>query len=100
MPQMIQANELRIGNWVLINENELWEWEPDDFSDFVSIDNIYTNVSPIPLTPEILDKAPIPVCGAKGDLIADMIDDKEIEFVHQYQNACFALTGEELKIEL
>lgn len=113
---MIQANELRIGNWVYQNQR----------NDFVRIDggdiwNIQSNIitekdiKPIPLTPEILEKA-----GFKESLISkDYIYKgfmmlhktegymcspfdfmKKVTYVHELQNLYFALTGEELNIEL
>ena len=116
---MIQANELRIGNWVYENS------KPKKVH---SVSNInaknYSKISPIPLTPEILEK-----CGffkfnnawvLKSFIETDYLKwhfsiwnqhdgiytynsaefCPELTSVHQLQNLYFALTGEELKINL
>lgn len=134
---MIQANELRIGNYI----SDIWS--PNGFfkvtqlkkfsavygKDFTAL---YDNLNPIPLTEEILLKA-----GGKRfdeDKIILMLNDPSthlvlmkvgthwfpqieqtgefasegvnvvflnfIDYLHQLQNLFFALTGEEIKIEL
>lgn len=121
---MIQANELRIGNWVewvFPNRNN----QPNKFQ-FCEIESIrtslvgvlgsaygYDQIQPIPLTPEILEK-----CGfefdtitfsksylllAEGDNGFDVwvgglskVKLNPINYLHQLQNLYFALTGEEL----
>lgn len=134
---MIQANELRIGNYI----SDIWS--PNGFfkvtqlkkfsavygKDFTAL---YDNLNPIPLTEEILLKA-----GWKRfdeDKIIIMLNDPSthlvlmkvgthwfpqieqtgefasegvnvvflnfIDYIHQLQNLFFALTGEEIKIEL
>lgn len=131
---MIQANELRIGNWVDFNGekariSQLWEME----AIFKCGDSaLYSELKPIPLTGEILLKA-----GGKRfdeDKIILMLNDPSthlvlmkvgthwfpqieqtgefasegvnvvflnfIDYLHQLQNLFFALTGEEIKIEL
>jgi len=129
---MIQPTELRIGNSVFY-EGEVW------FIDSIHQDVcgvmkgergaiiLYNRMSPIPLTPEILEK-----CGfgenpqhehpafdeysllsnnrfAIGDFngeywVVDGIDqwllEHKIYYLHQLQNLYFALTGEELKVQL
>lgn len=133
----MNANELRIGNWVL-DENMPYtvcigmfgrEWEGDD---------IFKQLQPIPLTKRIMVKCgftkgecftrhdktrclmlgdkPIIGYGAEGGpgehkpekhfFVCGYMDQPfyghyvEIEYVHQLQNLYFALTGEELDIEL
>jgi hypothetical protein len=113
---MIQANELRIGNWVRIRESDTK----------VQVEAYMLNVSelsncqPIPLTPEILEK-----CGFErlthkteggykssiysyrgkysftvffddGKLSVSFWQGNEKQYLHQLQNLYFALTGEEL----
>lgn len=122
---MIQPNELKIGNLVYAGVN----FENSDITKplglvpikvqmgFTSTENLY----PIPLTPEILEKAGfkklsydfefwknsmwrlkqhklnnewyLTHCGEEVDCI-------KIKYLHQLQNLYFALTGEELNIEL
>lgn len=116
---MIQATSLRIGNWididgkrqrVLVISNELISGdkaalcEPDE-------------VHPIPLTPEILEKAGFGHSDVGGNfytlnsVVIGMLKDGDfyysyedqtrwIKYVHELQNLYFALTGTELKIEL
>jgi len=122
----IAANELRIGNWVSYGDNK---FKKVDFGVLIEIHqqslathNDYgIRIQPIPLTSEILEK-----CGfIKNDIdvystieINDFeiqenenvfrfsVNDgeynlgKEIKFVHQLQNLYFALTGEELNIDI
>lgn len=136
---MIQANELRIGNYI----SDIWS--PNGFfkvtqlkkfsavygKDFTAL---YDNLNPIPLTEEILLKAGfekeseddkygrvflIPNTKyiirivnygnpTKPDFgfSLEISDDKDwcsikrIYFIHDLQNTIFALTGEEIKIEL
>jgi hypothetical protein len=130
------ANELRIGNWVMSHHNT--RIKIDAISDThvgYSDKNDYWRdqtslITPIPLTPEILEKAGFSENDASGsdvkfwdfpeeptvDLLLrlydeqgyDLLDmefqqihyDHKILYLHQLQNLYFALTGEELNIEL
>src|SRR5574343_389431 len=114
---MIHANELRIGNWVKIGQF---------YTTICFINGDEDYFEPIPLTPEIFEKA-----GFKYDegmesydlftssgLISIATDysffigDNHLEcgfaggnkslvkYLHQLQNLYFALTGEELQINL
>jgi hypothetical protein len=116
---MIQANELRIGNWVFNPKNnfhfkidgfhilDLWAGEDCKF------------IQPIPLTPEILEKAGFEKNGKRFSkdwfylwsdnynivfALAEMEESigkyLNIEYVHQLQNLYFDLTGQELNIQL
>lgn len=108
---MIQANELRIGNWVndksvgYVQVNWL-TFHPDNLK----------NTEPIPLTPEILENAGFEALdhGARDTsfcrnnfflrwyVIEEVVryEGREIKYLHQLQNLYFALVGEELKVEL
>ena len=114
---MNTANELRIGN--LVNfEGDIMSVTSGDIHYF---DENLDSFSPIPLTPEILEKAgfkhltdgvyelateTLSICydehgidiAFKDDMIATDLD--HIKSLHQLQNLYFALTGEELPIEL
>jgi len=118
---MIQANELRIGNWVYaayINNTsmKICSIEYTEGKD----DDLY---NPIPITSEILEKAGFDGDDSRNDYwlhdnendihlrIAFHIHDgvtewngirlfEHIPHLHQLQNLYFALTGEELPIEL
>jgi hypothetical protein len=118
----MNANELRIGNWVLDNGfpnkasanliTELWEAE-----------RVWCQ--PIPITPEILVDAGFYLVNHihgysfhamdrkskkdKDKPSIDIYDNKTLfcshwvnhcQYVHQLQNLYFALTGEELNIQL
>lgn len=123
---MIQANELRIGNWVLF------------YGEFSQVESIGTYgcsfnkgfakytlpiLKPIPLSEEMLLK-----CGfiigmgfqdflkgkysfveIKGGILYGEFSEEgvfyfnsktQLKYLHQLQNLCFALTNQELKIEL
>jgi len=134
---MIQANELRIGNWLHYKIDEIVQ--PTKFrimdDKFIQVDSIdYDHLleselpdsycinhsyrkyySPIPLTPEILEKCGF---GKEGDtykIVTKNLDycfkisftgngyfsqnamaKHPILYIHQLQNLYFSLTGEEL----
>ena len=108
---MIQANELRIGNWFIVNwSNEKRKADWMDIRD-ISEGIIEGGTSPIPLTLEVLEK-----CGFEVSNIGNHIFYKNgviiffengkwgiscdsrcsLNYLHQLQNLYFALTGEEL----
>ena len=120
---MIQANELRIGNYI----SDIWS--PNGFfkvtqlkkfsavygKDFTAL---YDNLNPIPLTEEILLKAgfekDIESLFYRNSFIIAKTKTRwafyhngltggelaRIDYIHELQNLIFALTGEEIKIEL
>jgi hypothetical protein len=113
----MQANELRIGNWVKLPEDvegdRYAQIGRDDFEYVRGLCNI-EQMSPIPLTPEILEKA-----GFKKEFYGWTKSWVELSFeyhfmvnigeyhitdplqsLHQLQNLYFALTGTELVINL
>lgn len=111
---MVQANELRLGNYVIDTVTNTC----GKIKGISSLDNdIYEG---IPLTPEILEK-----CGfeykhlppkehyfSNGMVVIDTYKTKDafyynghfcdvsLDYVHQLQNLYFALTGKELEISL
>ncbi len=126
---MIKANELRVWNWVSHGINykilaidgnnecnvDIYVNESEGYKT-VALDLIY----PIPLTPELLEKCGFE-CHAEYDVpewrhesgvylfeydgkfnmpVAIVGLEIEIKSLHQLQNHIFALTGEELKIDL
>lgn len=120
---MIQANELRIGNYVSY-KNERWIKVGYHEIRYAVLypDNSYY---PIPLTPEILEKAGFrnisdlstnmytsfwndvvgQISGYHNgyffkDSVCNDINVLPINYVHQLQNLYFALTGEELPINM
>jgi hypothetical protein len=112
---MIEVNELRVGNWVemtglkmQLTERKLYLL----FSDIVERNGeSFKVMRPILLTPELLEKCDKEQMRKIADLayIAtstyggfsfNIINHKEIEYVHQLQNFYFACTGEELEIQL
>lgn len=136
----MKANEIRIGNWVNIQSHdkyaqiiEIKSGRPDN-RDFVRISspNLDTQfaveisqISPIPLTEEILLKAGLKKSDSNffneyqrkiGDILFSVMVSTEGKFffipsvhvrwsielksVHQLQNLFYYLCGEEIKIEL
>lgn len=124
---MIPANELRIGNWVKFNNASMQV----EASDILAFDKNYLSqklLYPIPLTPELLEKAgfrkyvgcyQLVKQGVFGDHLAiyyipnkgvvidvgdqDASAEKplpHIQHLHQLQNLIFALSGTELEIKL
>lgn len=115
---MINANELRIGNWVLVLAIDNMDAR---FARIVVIDKLngfrvssdinddygmgcHFDVEPIPLTPEILGQY---ACGNNYPLLSSnsgndcfYLSGTKLKYVHQFQNLYFALTGEELEINL
>ena len=118
---MLQANELRIGNLVEYYDGRFIQVDGNVILALVTVPNY---ADPIKLTPDIFIK-----CGfefdryapdyslivnrswvllfnnEKGFRIADFNDDYykngcNVNFLHQLQNLYFALTGEELNIQL
>ena len=122
---MVNANELRLGNWVQHEPypDEIWQV---DYKLFESIDLQLVECVGIPLTPEILEKAGFEklnteMSGCKvyqKDFwrVAYSYRDEncfklwhrqvspptwrlaEFAYIHQLQNLYFALTGEELTL--
>lgn len=122
---MIHANELRIGNWIIRDDSPEKVYRIEgDWEHTAYINGSDDTFDPIPLTPEILEK-----CGAerktsdngdrwicKGIKIKKSTDRPGrfmvfgnvfitnqvlyIDYLHQYQNLIFCLTGTELTIEL
>ena len=122
---MIQANELRPNNWLLRHDGLQVQISnvgrkgtnigPDDFPVYLEWDKF----SPIPLTPEILEKCGFGTINNPNytdsflcyhpllKLVFDKINKKislrdysgvrqSINYLHQLQNLYFSLTGEEL----
>jgi hypothetical protein len=125
----MKASELRIGNWLLYNNNyhfQIAEIQQGPRGSFVNFDLDLSSdyLKPIPLTPEILEKAGFVKDNEflndtyftqylvqlndrfgisnyqDGWYCRDIMPNLEIEYLHQLQNLYFALTGEELTIDL
>ena len=111
----MKVNELRVGNWVTDETKSIpYQIRPQDFWP-LSLPQNEGNANPIPLTPEILVKAgfekymPMKYRLIKGwhwitvDTNSVYINEKQVaimEHLHQLQSLYFALTGEELNVEL
>lgn len=119
---MIQANELRIGNYVLFSEEDtIWRIEEIDQKGIVVTDGHETvwieleHFAPIPLTEKWLVKFGFKKVMRKDNYITYNNGIKRIsinsngsvmrghgiwfKYVHQLQNLYFALTGTELTIK-
>lgn len=122
---MIKANELRIGNWVILSEDSTKFIIEEISKTGLVVQNSQETAwieieefEPIPLTEEILLK-----CGFEhsiaglfgnnymlnsvsiqlktlGAYILVCYPKCEIKYLHQLQNLYFALTGQELEINL
>lgn len=112
---MIQANELRIGNWIYCEDTNIVYQV--DANGILIISRTPDNRFPIPLTPEILKKCGLDkvyvnvvksikisifngkayISNSTGTSATIVLD---VSYVHLLQNIFFALTGEELPIEL
>lgn len=110
---MIQANELRIGNWVIHPKEGEWRWEfsNNDWG-WYEMDKF----KPIPITGNRLSKYGLIktnnefhfddfyLCNSDG-LDWGLFNQytpyplAEIKYIHQLQNIYFALTGKELEIK-
>jgi hypothetical protein len=115
---MIKPNELRLGNYVHM---PLIAATPQKIHSFSQM-GLYHEYDPIPLTPELLEKAGFRKASYyvaaysregwgidvndEGDHYELFINDEagyllgKINYLHQLQNAFFALTGKELTITL
>jgi hypothetical protein len=109
---MIQANELRIGNFVeyrcydeLATPKEEWVLNPIDIDDLIYLFETPnpTDYRPIPLTKEWMRKFkfpsndPILLYNSDGDAVY-LSDFDHIKYLHQLQNLYHSLTGEELTL--
>jgi len=122
---MIPVNELRIGNWYEVDATSLTEKSYSVFEDWQQTENYIYDCSPIPITPEILGKCgfrivnhihgysfytfdrnvenkkhlpPIDWCENKTLYLGYNV--KHCESLHQLQNLYFAITGQELNVQL
>jgi len=127
---MIQVNELRFGNWIKYLGDVVQVFGTRGIY-VITIDEhnereqqiAFPAFEPIPLTPEILEKAGFVLrqkdedgiiygkekytiiytrCtpGGFGYFLNGYHNDVHLQYLHQLQNLYFALTGEELKINL
>ena len=115
----MKANELRIGNWVDNGVGDNYIIDTSWFMDilnFAQVNNLSTDLKPIPLTEEWLIKFGGDCTIMEGYPVYFLnpfsIEFYELEcvfhignssttikYVHQLQNIYFALTGEELTIK-
>lgn len=125
----MKSSDLRIGNWYIENGEykSIFSIDKDSINGSFYGDDSATyldSVKPIPLTPEILEKAgfenksrttdyyfegkyrAIIIGGTMKTLFPSIHGEcglepygEEIKYLHQLQNLYFALTGEEIEIE-
>ena len=115
----MKVTELRIGNWINEETGTIPYKVTSDDIFWLSLPQNENKMQPIPLTPEILEKAGFKLdpefdgfesgkfdiwfyhIENKGFTYSNMVDGgKLIEYAHELQNLYFALTGEELNIQL
>lgn len=110
----MEINELRIGNWIdyyypddkdddVIDRH--YQQIDEDFMEVLLAARNYSSCYPIPLTPEILEKAGFGIKEPSGTFAwkfspAGDVLNVSCQYVHQLQNLYFALTGNELNVEL
>jgi hypothetical protein len=127
---MIKKHELRIGNWVLFHRRYIQiqnlgnslanESVRTKGTEIVSFDGAHYNyLDPVPITPELLEfiefvlpskqgfftrvQNGVVKCKLDGSYFIVLIGEVEfshIQSLHQLQNLYFALTGEDLTIDL
>ena len=108
MKTMIAANELMIGNWYIDYYSGGKYLKIKGGED---MDNLNNEDEPIPITPEILEKAElkwdfeISFNNDEYDVCIETDEGKlyvvaTFKYLHQLQNLYYCLTGEELEIEL
>ena len=116
----MKASELRIGNYILDNDDNVNEVDSDLIHYIDCCDNNESGFEPIPLTEEWLVKfgvlegfgiglyhinindiniLMIDLKGGFADIGDEVTLKYNIKYVHQLQNLYFALTGEELTIK-
>lgn len=122
---MIQANELRLGNWVLFDVEEVYEQITPRRIGFIAQANSKGHshpFKPIPLTDTIIEKLPqfkkVPYLGEDGhyyefdlecglgllsgdnnDVLVCDLDNVRFEYLHQLQNFVASL-GIELEVKI
>jgi hypothetical protein len=108
---MIQANELRIGNWYVNQWGEYLQVDPD----LLGADNLESYPNPIPVTPEILEKCGFEHIGSEWRFKADFTECFEVkdgkifytggegvcygvgcQYLHELQNLVYSITKKEL----
>jgi len=107
----MKANELRIGNWVNCFGLPMMV-EPNTILSLLEIENnkkICIDLSPIPITEDeiiivndhfalkITKSGMCYLVNSKNNIV---LLPKLVKYVHEKQNLYFALTGEELEVEL
>lgn len=115
---MIKANEIRLGNYVVSIENNIYQIDEHDFE--YTHNGCISDINPIPLTEEWLTKFGFVfgielqdfvkgkhqfielncLCGyfSENDIFY-YAEKTKLKYVHQLQNLYFAITGEELTIK-
>lgn len=123
---MIPAKDLRLGNWFRHNNcmcKEEMQLIPDDFKKELVGDS-FPQFDPIPITPIILQKSGFHQCMGKietwwlDDIVIqldssfwwrvdiDKYDEdleckaRKVSYLHELQNIFFAVTGQELTVNL
>lgn len=115
---MIQANDLRIGSWILdksgkpaqIDEIKRHPSCEKDFAYIVSFGALHwgggyvEDLNPIPLNPEILDKCKVEQLGMNKFIYTpngwELSCSYDVACLHQLQNLYWAITGNELSVDL
>lgn len=112
---MIQANEMRVGNWILNGNNHPIQVGYHEIRYAVIHPGTQNNYEGVPLTPEILEacgfsnkhheggmewtKESFNLLNIKDSGFELIYDSINVKYLHQLQNLYFALTGEELTLK-
>lgn len=111
---MIKVNELRIGNWVQVMGIYKDSYQKDglisiDAEFILLVEQGKCGALPVPITPEILEKCAFDESLWQLNIIDENDNYKfdiggiitgDLHSVHQLQNLYFALTNEELTVNL
>lgn len=118
---MIQANELRVGNWIKECDGNCEALTAERFIDFLEFEGILDSIDPVPLSEELLvifgfekhvfggyqfKDIVVVIRNDKNIILYNAMEhrcsftiSRQVQYVHQLQNLVYVLIGEELTIK-